>query len=174
MKSPIFSCLVLIFGFSHTLSAQICMLDQTPQSIAAVNFELNYNNSGGAEIQDKMSGLVWQRCVYGQTWQGTRCEGLPQKLSWQEALQTATATNWRVPDIKELSSILDLQCIAPPLNDTIFPGFPASEDGGLWSSTPQISGITPETQAWWVDLFLGKMDFREVSSKNFVLFVKNP
>lgn len=166
--------LFILFSFiiAQVANAQVCKRNNTPQAIAAGNFELNYNASGGAEIQDKISGIIWKRCVYGQQWNGSSCDGTPIKLTWQEALQVATAEGWRIPTIKELSLILDHQCIAPPLHPELFPGAPASENNGLWSSTPYITASSETTNAWWMDLMFGGMNFRAVSTTNFALFVK--
>jgi len=168
--TKIISLLVLCILINNTY-AQVCTRDNTPQSIAPGNFELNANNSGGAEIQDKISGLTWKRCVYGQAWNGISCTGSPIKVTWQEALQLAVAEGWRIPNVKELSLIIDHQCIAPPLHETLFPNAPASEDNGLWSSTPHLSSAT-ETHAWWVDLLFGTMKYRPVTQLNFALFVR--
>lgn len=165
------SCLVIFF--IPSLQAQVCQRDKTPQSVAASNFDLNYNNSGGALIQDRISGLIWQRCVYGQSWDGQTCSGLPQKLTWQEALING-GSEWRVPDIKELSSILDWQCVTPPLHPTIFPNMPGSTANGLWTSTPYVTPSSTQTNAWWVDLNFGFMDYRSVVTTNFVLYVRSP
>jgi len=162
---------VTVFIFMNSAFAQVCTRDNTPQSIAPGNFELNANNSGGAEIQDKISGLTWKRCVYGQAWNGISCTGSPIKVTWQEALQLAVPDGWRIPTVKELSLIIDHQCIAPPLHETLFPNAPASEDSGLWSSTPHISSAT-ETHAWWAELLFGTMNYRPVTQLNFALFVR--
>lgn len=178
MTKQHFICFILLLCISFTANAQVCTRKITPQSIAEGNFDLNYNNSGGAEIQDKTSGLVWQRCVYGQQWDGVKCDGQPIKVTWQEALKSAIAQGWRVPDIKELSTILDMQCISPPFHPDIFPNMPASEENGLWSSTPYVisqlavGGQAVETNAWWVELMFGSMSFRPVSTFNFVIFVR--
>lgn len=163
--------LINVFVVINVANAQVCTRQNTSQTISPGNFELNYNNLGGAEIQDKISGLVWKRCVYGQQWNGVTCEGSPIKLTWQEALQIANTEGWRIPNIKELSLIIDHQCIAPPLNETMFPNAPASEENGLWSSTPYIRNSFA-TNAWWLELMFGNMKFREVTTTNFALFVR--
>lgn len=166
---------LILYFYSLSVMAQICTTDNTPQVISALNFDL----STAGEAHDNLSGLIWQRCVYGQQWDGATCKGAPVKLTWQEALQTAAQPDqqgqiWRVPTIKELSLIMDLQCMTPPLNPQLFPNAPASRDNGLWSSTPLILTNNPDkTQAWWVDLMFGNITYDDTTTKtNFVLFVR--
>jgi len=153
--------------------AQVCLRDVTPQTMTSANFDF----AVAGEVQDKLSSLIWARCVVGQSWNGTNCVGAPKKLTWQEALVEAQTLNqgtdnWRLPDIKELNTIIDRQCIAPPINLTIFPDTPASQDNGLWSSTPHIVEEDEKTNAWYITLGFGELNYREVTSTNFVRFVK--
>jgi len=52
------------------------------------------------------------RCELGQTWTGRTCTGESDKYEWQEALDEAktisyvTYSDWRVPTIKELQSLI--------------------------------------------------------------------
>lgn len=158
------------FVSTQTIYAQVCQRSNTPQTVAVGNFDLL-----GAEIQDKITGLIWKRCVAGQSWNGTTCDGPPIKLTWQQALKEASqlGSGWRLPDTKELNSILDLQCAAPPFNPVVFPDMPASESNGLWSSTPYINAA-PNTNAWWLDLMFGNMDYRSILTTNFAIFVRSP
>ena len=170
MRNLILIALSLLF--SANLYAQVCLPTKTPLNISSGNFDLTQGNPAGAEIFDKISGLTWSRCVYGQTWSGTKCEGTPVKLTWQQALLAARDFGWRVPNFKELSLILDFQCIGPPLNNTMFPDFPASRGNGLWTSTPHVIATNSVTHAFWVEMMFGNLTYRMVNEKNFVLFVK--
>jgi len=91
-------------------------------------------------VYDNFTGLIWQRCVLGQT--GELCEqGEPFLLDWQKAQNTleqqnndvANRTQWRLPNIKELQSTIETQCEEPPLNPFVFPNIPLIP---VWSSTP--------------------------------------
>jgi hypothetical protein len=93
-------------------------------------------------ILDTHSGLIWKRCMEGLT--GEACdEGEQLKTSWLQALlyaekisnneTTPLATNWRLPNIKELQSIVETQCEEPALNPFVFPNIPFEN---VWSSTP--------------------------------------
>ena len=150
-----------------TAHGQVCSKQSTPQTISAGNFDF----TDPSLAIDKLTGLRWERCVYGQNWSGTTCVGSPAKLTWEEALRIGEETGKRLPDIKELNTILDLQCIIPPTNLEIFPNTPGSQANGLWSSTPYLSGNSEITNAWYINLGLGFTNYRDVSIKNFVRFI---
>lgn len=64
---------------------------------------------------DEKTGLYWDRCSVGQTWDGETCQGEPLELNWYDAQDYVAKftnekakggyTDWRVPTIEELSSI---------------------------------------------------------------------
>ena len=102
----------------------------------------------GSEVRDKVTGLVWQRCVVGMLWDGTTCTGTASTHDWQQALEVArnaTASTaatgatgataaWRVPNIIELFSLGERACYIPAINTTWFPATPT--DRSFWSSSP--------------------------------------
>ncbi|MDX1812479.1 MAG: DUF1566 domain-containing protein, partial [Gammaproteobacteria bacterium] len=120
------------------------------------------NNDG--TISDKMTGLMWSKCIMGMTWDGSRnlCiskfengqEKRAVKLNWQDSLKYVTLVNasnylnysdWRLPNIKELASILDVACLANlhamALDLDYFDVYTLSSDHTsatttYWSSTP--------------------------------------
>jgi hypothetical protein len=91
------------------------------------------------------TGLMWKRCLEGQTLVDGFCAGMPIIYEWADALAAAHAAtyagygDWRLPNPKELLSIVEDRCAAPGLNADLFP---ISTDVGLggvfgmWSATP--------------------------------------
>jgi hypothetical protein len=110
-----------------------------------------YSASGnGAEVADAATGLVWRRCVEGMLWNGTACTGTALLLTHEQALARARdMANWRLPNIKELESLVDRRRINPSIDPAVFPATPASEH---WSSTGDVRGA----QAWMVDFRSGR------------------
>ncbi len=101
-------------------------------------YELLNNN----EVKDLQTGLIWQRCRLGQKWRGTSCTGTPTLYNWKNALQAAKKAEnkgnaWRVPNIKELQSLIDYACKNPVFNETYFPN--TQKEDGYWSSTTYAS-----------------------------------
>lgn len=158
------------YGLSTNANAQVCAKKTTPQTMSYGNF--SFATEGLAK--DELSKLTWDRCVYGQTWdvESANCLGSPAKLTWTEALTVAESkTNKRLPDIKELTSIMDMQCIIPPTDLNVFPNTPGSLDNGLWTSTPYNVQNKQVTYVWFIDLGFGTAHYRPETEKNFVRFI---
>lgn len=92
--------------------------------------------SGGSEVLDKQTGLIWQRCSLGQTWDGTTCTGTASDFTWADALakSKAVGNDYRLPNIKELSSLTEKACAEPAINVKFFPNTPSS---AYWSASVQ-------------------------------------
>jgi hypothetical protein len=97
-----------------------------------------------AEVADTVNHLSWRRCVEGMTWQGPNCVGTPTLLFWSDALAYAnavaasTGVGWRLPNIKELQSIVVLSTKSPTIDHSLFPQTPATF---TWSSTGGGEGL---------------------------------
>ena len=91
------------------------------------------------------TGLMWARCPFGQTWDAGACAGERQLKPWAEALKAAADStlaahdDWRVPNVKELLSIVEERCWNPTLNSDLFPGNPALI---YWTSTPNNNELS--------------------------------
>lgn len=88
-------------------------------------------SADGNEALDQQTGLIWRRCMEGRVMSPMGCETVGSALlvaRHGEALSQAKLAGgtWRLPNIKELSSIV-------PLDATVFPDF---RDVSCWSSTP--------------------------------------
>jgi Protein of unknown function (DUF1566) len=100
-------------------------------------------NTGVPQVLDNRTGLVWRRCAEGQTWNGKTCSGVALMLTLEGALSraktqvTTSKAAWRLPNVKELASLLLLSRSYPATNMTAFPGAPSEL---FWSSTPNTDG----------------------------------
>lgn len=120
--------------------AQTCQTGNIPASMPTGQFT---DNSDGT-VTDNKTGLMWKKCREGQT--GGDCSGgVAYSYSWAGALERAQAVNtteggfagytdWRVPNIKELHSIVEKQCHSPAINLSVFPNVPAYV--WFWSASP--------------------------------------
>ncbi len=112
-------------------AAQTCYADVTATAPAS-HFTINADNT----VTDNTTGLTWMRCSLGQT--GSDCSGGAEATyTWAEALNEVANnySGWRVPNINELLSIVELKCSNPAINLTIFPNT-STLNGGYWSSSP--------------------------------------
>jgi hypothetical protein len=106
-------------------------------------------------VLDKKTGLMWKRCVEGQG--GSDCStGNTAYYPWEEAMQQADGSasagykDWRIPNHKELRSLVEVQCYGPAINAGVFPNTPSDSH---WSGSP--SGYDA---AWTVDFEEGDSD----------------
>ena len=144
-------------------SASIRLVRGAPSSPpASPRFQVN-----GQEVFDSKTGLTWRICAEGMTYSptGGLCTGTPFGLSHEGALIQAAAVGqgWRLPNIKELNSIVDRNFgnndNLPTLDPVAFPG---ATVGIFWASTPltQLS-----TFAWSVNFQQG---FVNLSNRNAI------
>ena len=103
-----------------------------------------YQVHGDGTVTDTVTGLMWMQCSLGQTYANNTCSADDDatRHNWQEALEAAEAstfatyTDWRLPNIRELSSLAARDRYDPAINSTAFPNTPSS---GYWSASPYAS-----------------------------------
>ncbi len=133
----------MLFG-----AASVHAVTCTDTTIPASNPDAAYTNGSDGTVTDTRTGLMWKKCSEGQT--GSTCSGTAGAYTWSAALGLAAASrfaghaDWRVPNVKELRSLVEECRTGPAINDTIFPSTPSSS---FWSSSP--SDYT-STYAWYV------------------------
>jgi hypothetical protein len=97
--------------------------------------------TSGAEVRDKLTGIVWQRCVLGMAWNGKTCVGTAIGKTWAEAVQAAHAAApsrvpgaalWQLPNNADLYGLAERACYSPSINTNWFPETPSDR---TWSST---------------------------------------
>ena len=111
----------------------------------------SYSNNG-SEVTDSATGLIWKRCAEGMTWSGVSCTGPATKYKHKAALQLRI-NGWRMPNIKELASIVDRSKSNPAITDpSAFPNTPY--DTFFWSSSPYVGY---SEYAWYVDFNDGEV-----------------
>ena len=105
-------------------------------------------------VRDNATGLVWQKDTAPGTynWQ--------QAIDYCENLILGVYSDWRLPTIKELSTIVDssIPYPGPTINTDYFPNTVSSD---YWSSTTYASN---PSYAWFVYFYGGGMDSRSKSS----------
>lgn len=100
----------------------------------------------GSVVRHEPTGLEWQRCPLGMSWSNSACVGTAEGYSWQDAVQLAeNDAEWRLPEIQELRTIVEVCRVKPSINQAVFPGTPALL---FWSAS--ISVRNPDL-AWFVD-----------------------
>jgi hypothetical protein len=123
-----------------------------------------------AEVTDRKTGLIWQRCSSGQAWNvGTAtCTGTAVTYTHEAALVYAqTQTGWRLPNVKELSSIADRTRNSPAIDVAAFPVTPSPSR--FWTSTPYAGD---PVVAWTVAFSDGTVDYGYRTALHHVRLVR--
>ena len=107
-------------------------------------------------VTDRQTGLTWRRCLEGQRWAGSTCEGNSSAFTYKSALSHATTASfapqflWRTPNVKELQTLVDSRRHEPAHDTAAFPG--NSQRVILWSSTPKVvsagNALNVEFEFW--------------------------
>lgn len=134
-----------------TRSLALCMTLWLAQSSVCAAERFSYS-ADGSEVTDNRTGLVWRRCSEGQSWSGSNCTGSASTYTHEGALQRAqTQSGWRLPNVKELSSLVDDTRINPAINTVAFPNTPHS---WFWTSSPFVGD---SNYAWLVIFYDGSV-----------------
>ena len=121
---------------------------------------------GDGTVADKRTGLVWKKCLEGVS--GEDCEiGAPLLLGWGDALERGVGSSWRLPNVKELSGILDRSCTRPALNHQLFPGDRAVT---VWTATPFAKNM----RVWVMDIYNLVNTTVTLQESHAVWLVKDP
>jgi len=148
-----FCALTCLPGLAVPLHAQTCNAN-IPESTPTVEF----TDHGDGTVTHSRTGLMWKRCAEGQAWSaGTCTTGLASYATWTAALLAArnanfaNHTDWRLPNYKELESIVEDKCYSPSVNASIFPSTPVSL---FWSASAVASD---SGYAWGVNFYSGTL-----------------
>jgi len=172
MQRLITGLLMVLALLAGQTRAQTTCNSAIPESAPTSRFTGN----GDSTVTDTATGLTWKRCAEGQAWNGVACTGTAGFHTWQQALQQAETlntgggyagyTDWRVPNIKELGSIVERKCYSPAINETVFPSTPSS---GFWSAS---SNAGYSGGAWYVFFYNGYDSVDNKSGDGYVRLVR--
>ncbi len=145
---------LLIGGLVMPAYAQKCDASKT----ATAPFS-RFSDAASATIIDNKNRNIWLRCPVGMSWDGSSCAGISLKYTWAEAVVTveelnekklAGRTDWRLPTVDELASVVELRCFKPAID---LKAFPYSPESGFWTDTA-VDGVQP--RAWVVHFLHGR------------------
>ena len=123
----------------------------------------HYTDNGDGTITDNLTQLVWQKVpnTTGLTWE--------QALTYAEGLTLAGASDWRLPNIKELESLNDESATNPSVNSTYFSAIGVKN---YWSSTTLLPNPSNLTSAWYWNTQFGITTYDTKTNTNYVICVR--
>lgn len=170
--------------FMGTANAQVCNKNAIEQHTPNSAFSFHSNGT----VTHTPTGLTWKRCLEGQTFNDNstpsnylddQCDGSAQRYNWQAALDQAQLvnntggfaghTNWRMPNIKELRTIIEYCRENPAINTEVFPSTPLYS----WTSSP-VMNSPDRSRAWAIDFSNGVDNWNGRNSDGHVRLVRSP
>ena len=129
-------------------------------------------------VIDARTGLEWSLCSLGQTWKNGNCLAEPTHFDDFAKALTAANTNklgddFRLPNIKELASIVERSCTSPAIDLTIFG---STLNAIYYSSTPDEEGnqhFLPTLGVKVIDFTNGTEFIPDVSKFRYVRLVRS-
>ncbi len=163
------------------LLSMACALFLSAQSHADCNELMKANiladqyfaNEDGS-VTDQATGLDWKRCPEGYDWFADLCvaqPSAPTTFTWGEALNHTAplteASGWRLPNTKELESLLKRNCSNPAIETTVFSSL---ELLNHWTST---AAVGYEGSAWAVNFIDGGHITADKESEYMIRLVRS-
>ena len=108
------------------------------------NPQMAYIDNGDGTVTDKYTGLMWKKCSEPDT--TTDCSGTHNTYTWANAitqcenLTYAGYFDWRLPNMKELFSLIKYEGSNGPYIDTT--NFPSTVSSYYWTSTTYAPDTT--------------------------------
>ena len=126
-----------LYGFLRWLALLALLLGAASPALAGKT----YADNGDGTVTDPTTGLIWMRCSMGQVWDGatSTCTGTAGTYTWDQAVALTNTvpfaghSDWRLPNIRELQTIVDYTVKFPavPIDAVAFPN---TSVGYVWSA----------------------------------------
>lgn len=164
--------LMLVAPLSQAQADQHCQTEHIVSTAPSSRFQQNKDGT----VVDTQAGLMWRDCLEGVT--GEACDkGKPLAVTWADALRYVPKLNsqggfaghsdWRLPNIRELATLAELQCADPAINLTVFPNTASVH---VWSSSPARFYTH---YSWYVDFETGAFTYGERTKAKAIRLVRD-
>jgi hypothetical protein len=129
-----------------------CVHSSVPDGGVPAN---RYQETNGT-VLDSVTGLTWQQAVPGNpcpTVGGGDCTEAGAKAYCAGLALGGIPGGWRLPTIKEIASIIDIERESPAVDGSVFPNTPAT---WFWTPTPDLGA---QGQSWCADFNEGGLSY---------------
>lgn len=166
-------CIVFILMLAVTASSAWAAQTCGTNSITPTTGHLAGKTDG--TVADSKTKLMWKRCPEGFDYQSATnsCASTgTTAYTWDNALNTPAAANtanfagynnWRMPNIKELQSIVEEQCYNPAVNTDRFPS--VSSVSYIWSNSPADPNKIGDS--YLIDFYYGDVFYTSRASSTY-------
>lgn len=158
MRKPIATILfagIVLVGFAiHNFARADQLCDPSkPQTTPTSRFEINQKDGTTFDTKTK---LTWKICSDGQLYSDGQCTGNATGFTWNNAVQAFgnKGDNWRLPNVDELGSIIEKQCLSPAINLAVFPGI-SSAMSFFWSGSSYVADSANASGVYFNDGITG-------------------
>ena len=148
-------------GGKKTFHARAVRNSNTPTTLPN-----HFLDNGDGTIKDNLTQLIWQKIpnTLTVTWE--------QALAYAEGLSLGNATDWRLPNIKELQSLNNELAANPSIFAPYFDNLGSKK---YWSSTTLKSNNSNTSSAWYWYTQYGITTYDVKTNSNYVICVRgNP
>ena len=153
-----------------SFSCNANLLRNTPDS----RFTASEPVSGEPVVSDSATGLTWKKCTQGLS--GSGCaNGSALAMSWSDAISAANSetfagfSDWRLPSVQELNSIVETAC-RPFLNNAFFPDT-STIAGAIHYWTGTTFSLNP-TGAYRIDFSAGYLGWDLKTELHYVRLLR--
>jgi len=160
--------LLIVIALNKSLplyANQVCQTD----NIELTSPTSKYIQHTNGTVTDSQTDLMWYVC-------STECPP-PTTYTWEEALgyveqfntqiTFANYTDWRLPNIRELATLAELQCFRPAINVSVFPDTLPLH---YWSSSPYK--FYPH-YSWYMNFEDGVYTYGDRTDKKYIRLVRD-
>lgn len=186
--NPGLAAVLLLCGLLPlTATAQTCTNTAISQSTPTSDFSFHSDGT----VAHNTTGLIWKRCLEGQSFSNNntpdnylddRCTGSMTDYTWKAALEQVQTINsssgfagqhdWRLPNQKELGSIIENCRKTPAINTEVFPGGSTYLGWKGWSSSPGVNYSTT-SYTWIIGFYDGSGYFNDRNGSASVWLVRS-
>jgi hypothetical protein len=149
--------------------AVVCLVAIPAKGIDSDRFVVTVPEGTTDEVvTDSMTGLMWQKNLDKEC---ATCACKKSPCSWKDALkyceglEYGTYKNWRLPNVKELTSLVNYgRSSTDPASD-----FPDMPESSFWSSSTNVIFLS---NAWFVFFYYGTVGHYGKTNKTYVRCVR--